>query len=395
MKVLSLFSGVGGFDLGLEQAGMETVFQCEYDKQCLTVLEKHWPQVPRWTDVTTLTGKHILEHAPVIDVIAWGSPCQDLSVAGKRAGLDGTKSSLFYEGMRVISELRKATDNVYPRISIWENVAGALSSNKGNDFGAVIDSMAEQGALVIDWAVLDAQGFGIPQRRRRVFCISVFDTAIADRCTEEVLPVGYSVHGDTQTSRAQGQSITTTTDAGSEQSFDWHVEIEPVGALQSHLATYGSADDAANGLLLPVREPEIIFENSYRDGVRLAEQGITQTLTAKMGTGGLNTPMLAYSIREDAQADNFSATEVETVRSLSAHQPSVQSHHAQTFIAEPMAIRRLLPIECERLMGWGDDWTRYRADGTEQADTHRYKQIGNGVASPVARWVAEQILRLM
>ena len=87
MKVLSLFSGVGGFDLGLEQAGMETVFQCEYDKQCLTVLEKHWPQVPRWTDVTTLTGKHILEHAPVIDVIAWGSPCQDLSVAGKRGGL--------------------------------------------------------------------------------------------------------------------------------------------------------------------------------------------------------------------------------------------------------------------------------------------------------------------
>ena len=179
MKVLSLFSGVGGFDLGLEQAGMETVFQCEYDKQCLTVLEKHWPQIPRWTDVTTLTGKHILEHAPVIDVIAWGSPCQDLSVAGKRGGLEGSRSGLFHEGMRIIKELRELTNGQYPRISIWENVVGALNSNRGADFGVILDEMAEAGALVIEWAVLDAQHFGVPQRRRRVFVTAIFDSATA------------------------------------------------------------------------------------------------------------------------------------------------------------------------------------------------------------------------
>ena len=98
MKVLSLFSGVGGFDMGLENAGMETVFQCEWDKHCLTILDRHWPDVPKWDDISTLTGKHILAGVPVIDVVAWGSPCQDLSVAGKRAGLEGGTSNLFYEG---------------------------------------------------------------------------------------------------------------------------------------------------------------------------------------------------------------------------------------------------------------------------------------------------------
>jgi DNA (cytosine-5)-methyltransferase 1 len=102
MKVLSLFSGVGGFDLGLENAGMETVFQCEWDKHATKILERHWPDVPRWTDVSTLTGAYVLRHAPVIDVVAWGSPCQDLSVAGKRAGLSGERSGLFHEGIRII-----------------------------------------------------------------------------------------------------------------------------------------------------------------------------------------------------------------------------------------------------------------------------------------------------
>jgi DNA (cytosine-5)-methyltransferase 1 len=198
-----------------------------------------------------------------------------------------------------------------------------------------------------------------------------------------------------------------------------------------------------------------------RDGARIANDGVTQTLSAKMGTGGGNTPMIAvtlafdtqfgsnanvteniaptlkssqqspsvayaiqdgreiekhqngfgvasdgdpsytldrtgaqavaYSVREDAKANTFSATELDHANALSALRPSPQSHHAQMFIAQPMAVRRLTPLECERLMGWPDDHTRYKADGTEQADTHRYKQCGNGVASPVARWVAEHM----
>jgi DNA (cytosine-5)-methyltransferase 1 len=211
MKVLSLFSGVGGFDLGLERAGMETVFQCEWDKHATKILERHWPDVPRWDDVSTLTGKHILAHAPVIDIVAWGSPCQDLSVAGKRAGLEGSRSGLFHEGIRIIKELRKETNNVYPRISLWENVYGALNSNKGADFGVILDEMAEAGSLVQEWRVLDAQYFGVPQRRRRVFLVSVFDTATAARCPDPLLPVSESMQRDTPTSGTPRQEPTGTT----------------------------------------------------------------------------------------------------------------------------------------------------------------------------------------
>jgi DNA (cytosine-5)-methyltransferase 1 len=173
----------------------------------------------------------------------------------------------------------------------------------------------------------------------------------------------------------------------------------------------------------------IAFDNSYRDGIRIQKGETTNTLSAKMGSGGNNVPFVAipiqdgremekkqnglgigqegdpsytldqtgaqavaYSIREDAKANNFSATEIETARSLSSLRPSVQSHHAQTFIAEPtMQVRRLTPVECERLMGWPDNHTLHRADGKTNSDTTRYKMCGNGVASPVARWIAEQI----
>jgi DNA (cytosine-5)-methyltransferase 1 len=437
MKVLSLFSGVGGFDMGLENAGMQTVFQCEWDKHANSILHKHWPDVPKWDDVSTLTGKHILAHAPVIDVVAWGSPCQDLSVAGKRAGLEGGRSGLFHEGIRIIKELQEESNGQYPRISIWENVVGALSSNGGADFGVIIDQMAEAGALAIEWSVLDAQHFGVPQRRRRVFVIAIFDPVLASRCSNPLLPVSKSLPGDTakskqtreNTSRSTTKSTRTSNAiigsdivgslAASDYKFPQQqqvnenkIVVEPYvkssraqtsedsetwipGEVNPTLNSFDVGDTRATTAII---QP-VLFENSYRDGARIATDGVTQTLTSKMGTGGGNTPMIAqsvaYSIREDAKANNFSATELDHANSLSALRPSPQSHHAQMFIAEPtMAVRRLTPLECERLMGWPDDHTRYKADGTEQADTHRYKQCGNGVASPVAQWIAKHILNI-
>ena len=114
LRVLSLFSGVGGFDLGLERAGMSTVFQCEIDAHCQQVLAHHWSDVPRWDDVTTLTGAYVLEMTGGVDVVAWGSPCQDLSVAGKRAGLAGERSGLFHHGVRIIKEMRELSNGRYP-----------------------------------------------------------------------------------------------------------------------------------------------------------------------------------------------------------------------------------------------------------------------------------------
>jgi DNA (cytosine-5)-methyltransferase 1 len=433
MKVLSLFSGVGGFDLGLEAAGMETVFQCEWDKHATSILEHHWPDVPRWGDISTLTGKHILQHAPVIDVVAWGSPCQDLSVAGKRGGLTGERSILFHEGVRIIKELREETNNEYPRISIWENVHGALNSNKGADFGVILDEMAEAGALVQEWRVLDAQYFGVPQRRRRVFLVSVFDTATATRCPEQLLPVREGVHWnpaaslttrqgaaiETRTGLANGRDIANTISAeiyhrstvvnqdinnghlvvgqelpilidraafnqGVNAQYDIGVSdnpvIPPIVARGPHavftkskraqstidnetwvpdqpnptLNAFDIGDTRATTVI--VEEPT--FFQMHQSGETRIQTGVMHTLAGYMGTGGNNTPMVVAP--------------------------------AQT----TMAVRRLTPIECERLMGWPDNHTLNKSNGTKQSDTQRYKQCGNGIASPVAQWIGEQLVAL-
>ena len=314
IKVLSLFSGVGGFDLGLEQAGMQTVYQCEYDKHATKVLERHWPTVPRWGDITTLTGREVLRHAPEIDLVAWGSPCQDLSVAGKRSGLNGARSGLFYHGMRIIKEIREATNGRYPRISVWENVVGALNSNRGADFGSVLDAMAKAGALVIEWRVLDAQYFGVPQRRRRVFVVAVFDLATAARCPDPLLPVEQGVRGDTAQGATARQGAPGEADAST-------INNDRVQGFGNN--NFGKWAEIKTAIALAARD--------YKGSKTLALHC------------------------EDSRRDS---------------------------------VRRLTPLECERLMGWPDNWT------AGQSDTHRYKQCGNGVASPVAQWIGEHCKRV-
>lgn len=163
---VSLFAGVGGFDLGLEAGGHECVGQVEIDKKCLAVLEKHWPNVPKHNDVVTakewaneqnLVGK--------VDIVCGGFPCQDVSVAGKRAGLAGARTGLFFDALSFATHVKAKT-------VILENVPGLLSSNNGRDFGVVLTSLADAGYSDIEWRVLDSQFFGVPQRRRRVFVIA-------------------------------------------------------------------------------------------------------------------------------------------------------------------------------------------------------------------------------
>ena len=433
MKVLSLFSGVGGFDMGLENAGMQTVFQCEWDKHCRTILDRHWPTVPKWDDVSTLTGEHILAHAPVIDVVAWGSPCQDLSAAGKRAGLEGGRSGLFYEGIRIINELRKASNGKYPRISIWENVYGALNSNKGEDFEAILKEMVEAGSLLCEWRVLDAQYFGVPQRRRRVFVIAVFDSATAARCPDPLLPVSEGLHWHTSTSTTARQSSadTVTASIGSHsrmRGFGDYISDDTASAIKardhkdatdlviepftpSSFAQYeqGVGTLRSNGGDLGGGSETLLLDGTRVDDVRVYESPV-QTLKERMGTGGNNVPMLMFDTQFGSNANVFenqsptlkasqaapSVAYNEVVGTLrSGGDGGVPSSRGEHLVTEStMAVRRLTPLECERLMGWPDNHTRYKADGTEQADTHRYKQCGNGVASPVAQWIGEQLMNL-
>jgi DNA (cytosine-5)-methyltransferase 1 len=162
---VSLFAGVGGFDLAMQRQGVKVVASVEIDKKCNEVLAQHFPDATQFTDVTTVKGEDLINAGfnPSTGIITGGFPCQDLSVAGKRAGLAGERSGLFWEIARLVEE----TQTEY---FIIENVPGLLSSNKGADFGVVIGTMADLGYSV-GWRVLDAQHFGVPQRRRRVFVV--------------------------------------------------------------------------------------------------------------------------------------------------------------------------------------------------------------------------------
>jgi len=251
--------------------------------------------------------------------------------------------------MRVISEIRKATNGLYPRISIWENVAGALTSNDGHDFGLIIDTMADMGAMVIEWALLDAQHFGIPTIRRRVFVVAVFDTATAERCVEPILPVQSGVC--------------------------WY-------PAQGSSQEYGTSYTSGVGITgQSASEQLVLFADLDGDHLEIANsQDQVPLVIAFNHTAGLNI--------------QASESRWPTLKANGAHNAVAVRTVLNGDCTGKMAVRRLTPIECERLMGWPDDHTRWRSDGSEQSDGRRYKQCGNGVVAPVASWVGSQIIRI-
>jgi len=231
IKVLSLFSGAGGLDLGLERAGMEVVALCEIDPKARMVLRKHWPDTHIYNDVREVTHERLIaDNIQRPDIVAGGSPCQDLSVAGRRKGLDGSRSGLFWEQCRIADEVGADI--------FWENVPGALSSNNGADFAAVLwgitgalvelppkQKWAKSGVLVgpkrtAIWRIADAQRFGVPQRRRRIYVVGCSGTVA--RGLAPLLLERQSSQGNHQTSRetgtrASGASQDRSDDAGSDR----------------------------------------------------------------------------------------------------------------------------------------------------------------------------------
>lgn len=484
---ISLFAGVGGIDLGLEEAGWECRAQVEWDPACQQVLARHWPDVPRWGDVRDVSGYEL----PPVEMITFGSPCQDLSVAGKRAGLSGERSGLFYEAVRIIKEMRDATESVFPRWAVWENVAGAFSSNGGADFGAVLDALAECGAVDISWACLDAQWFGVPQRRRRVFVVACFDPAIADVSPDPLLPVAPRSGWDHPPRRAPWQATSPAARRGAASGrglgadrgvADAHVsfvkvvrsgardadgtlpaevwresEVSPTltafdngGEARATVLAIGlGTDSTVSGTLGDPRtggfrgdldtagayvvngEVVAIAENQ-RGEVRLSE--VVPSMATTGGKPGQGYPAVVVPVQAEtvipiqdgreiekrqnglgigepgAPAYTIDTTGAQAVAALGFDSTFSAQSTVQVDVAPPLkvgstlgiasppatmtpelAVRRLTPLECERLMGWPDDHTRWRADGTEVKDTGRYKMCGNGVASPVAAWIGRHI----
>lgn len=424
LKAVSLFSGVGGFDLGLERAGIETVLQAEIDPWCNKVLARHWPNTRRVEDVRCVHNsrdrqdgasgvadghrrsgedegpgfaREQFDHGD-IDLVYGGFPCQDLSVAGKRAGLGGERSGLWFEFHRVLSELR-------PRWCLIENVPGLLSSNSGRDFGILLSGLDELG-FDVAWGVLDAQHFGVPQRRRRVFIVG----GPSRRSVEQVLSLCESCGGNPAESRAPGErvadGITIRTDQaganGHNLSFGVASTLDgangqavlaaAVSASAGHHGHSSPRGDGSDNLVVAAT----IRGRSSGEGVNMPGRGgeddqnlIVGTLDSDSGMQHLSTQGAASGFLVPTYWNGADLADTLDVSALVKRQTMPDKGRFAAVLSN--GVRRLTPLECERLQGWPDDWTRWAADGSEIPDSHRYRMIGNGVASPVAEWIGHRL----
>ncbi len=266
----SLFSGSGGFELGGLISGITPVFASEIEPFPIRVTTKRLPQVKHYGDISKMNGAEI----PPVDIITFGSPCQDMSIAGKRDGLSGSRSSLFYEAVRIIKEMRCKTNGQKPRFIVWENVPGAFSSNKGEDFRAVLEEVCKikdesvsvpkpskwnsAGKIMGDdysvaWRQLDAQFWGVPQRRKRIYLVADF----AGWCAGKILFESEGVSGYSKESIQSWQ--------GSASAFR------------------KGAQDAGIGLM---------FENHGQDARYTGPLDVSQTVLSTYGTGGNNQPFV-------------------------------------------------------------------------------------------------------
>ena len=324
----SLFDGSGGFPLGGLLAGITPVWASEIEPFPIRVTTKRMPFIKHYGDITAMDGGKI----EPVDIITFGSPCQDMSVAGRRDGLDGSRSSLFYEAIRIIREMRCATNGRYPRYTVWENVPGAFSSNRGEDFKAVLEAVigiVEPGVQVpmpekarwpyadlylgdgwsVAYRTLDAQYWGVPQRRRRIYLVADFAGRGAGKILFESEGMsGYSAESFRSWQRAAGGSAsgigaagfdgyngTLTEDAAATLGINCGMSTGRNGVVLNDQG--GNRIEVSDGISATLRAgtvpAAVALENYPADSrVKVAEDGTVQSLTSRMGTGGNNVPLV-------------------------------------------------------------------------------------------------------
>jgi DNA (cytosine-5)-methyltransferase 1 len=374
MKInqLDLFSGIGGFHLGFERAGYEvTSYFSEVDKHAIAVYKHQFPNSTYVGSVTDVRGADL----PNIDLITFGSPCQDFSLAGKRKGMEGDRSSLVLEAIRLIGECR-------PRVFVWENVKGTFSSNNGEDFAAILQAFTNIGGYRLEWQLLNTSWF-LPQNRERIYLVGY--STEPKRGWRGVFPVATN---ERETLELQGQCVPANT------------------ILQRYTAT-------ANGTYIGERElaPQAVVEPMIYDGYnnKVKEDNIVGTITQHCSRSGMTNgfkviePNYKYeAANELVRKNNLTDGEV---KGLDFYNQSVRDviptltdpKHNSQGLFDGYRIRRLTPIECERLQGFPDDHTAYgNYDGEVKpmSNTQRYKQCGNAVTVDVVAAVAKNCLSL-
>lgn len=431
LTVGSLFAGIGGFDLGFERSGFEVCWQAEQDGKAQSVLSARFPTARLYDDVRTIGAANL----DPVDVICGGFPCQDVSVAGKREGLGGERTGLFWQVVRIARE-------VQPRWMVLENVPGLLSSHGGRDFHTVLSALAELGFRRA-YRILDSRYFGVAQRRRRVFIV-----LRARRCGDGPAAVLFEPAGGDRDSEASGEARPDATGCAPGGTFPT-LSVGSGGSAGHQYRQKGN-EDALVAYTLRANErntsqgpgnyvpavaaclnPGHEAKHSYAgDGGTL---NIVATLNSGGNSGGFRTepgehlviPERARALvgsmfkRHDDDTDTliptFSASMghhghssprgdgcdplvVPTLTGDGKRRPGGQPDDADGLQRDSSGgVRRLTPLECERLQGFPDGWTCLCGEGHRGSsfctcgDFHRYRQLGNAVTVFVAAWIARRI----
>lgn len=407
----SLFDGIAGFPLAAARHGIKTIWASEIEPNCVDIVRKHFPEVKQLGDITKIKGDKI----PAVDIISFGSPCQNLSTAGNQEGLDGAKSSLFFEAIRIIYEMRGATNGEYPKYIIWENVAGAFSSNKGQDFRRVLEEITKtyipmpnskrwatagvvrSGGGCTAWRQLDAEYWGVPQRRKRIYLVHSFGNERAAKVLFECESVlGYTAQG-----RAEGQDTSRNIGNSTERADTVAAGFKHKAGAKAGSIAY--TENKAPTLLAGQQQAviysiagNVIGRTGKNGGNQLGiNENVSYTLTAA-DRHAVTVPCDTQFATEENHSYRLSGygdykEGIGTLRASGGDYGGGSENFIVTIkrIAEKIKylVRRLIPIECERLDGFPDDWTRYGASGKEMADTIRYTALGNSIAVPCAERV--------
>jgi len=339
----SLFDGIGVFPLAASLHGIKPLWASEIEKAPISITKRRFPHMEHLGDITKMHGGEI---APV-DIITFGSPCQNLSAIGRRDGLEGEQSSLFYHAIRIINEMRSVTNGAFPVFALWENVMGAFSSGNRMDFKRVLEAFSGSGIPMPDsgkwakagmvrgslpdiaWRLMDARYWGEPslaQRRRRIFLVADF----AAKRASQIL-------------------------------------FNPQRMLQNTASGTNDRDNTANGDRISAyqarRELPIVRPFSERSMRSAAKSQNTKKFSGCFGKATDPFPTLLAS----------GSGNIFAIWHGNAYQKGV--------------IRNLTPTECERLFGLPDDWTAYGYDGERISDAMRYKALGNAIALPCAEFI--------
>ena len=368
MNYLSVCSGIEAATVAWHHMGWKPVGFSEIEKFPSQVLEHHYPSVPNLRDMT----KYKEWNLDSVGLLVGGTPCQSFSVAGLRKGLEDPRGNLALTYVGILDKFR-------PKWCIWENVPGVLSSSGGRDFGAFLGALAELG-YGFAYRVLDAQNFGVAQRRRRVFVVGYLGDW---KPAAKVLFESESLSGNTKQSRKERE--------------------ETAKCITTRIRNDYETES-------------FVYENHGTDS-RIKEIEVSPTVTARWGTGGNNVPLAqSYCLQgagatsqnangsgyKEEQSFTLNVTDVHGVAQfVDVYNQTINGKIAPTMtmacggtntsgpkLMQNMAVRRLTEVECERLQGFPDNYTNIRENCPSGA---RYKALGNSMAVPVMKWIGERI----